>query len=35
MDTLNGQVGPWGGPIRVQQARGITKPEERNGSEAQ
>jgi hypothetical protein len=22
MDTLNGQEGPWGGPLRVQSARG-------------
>ena len=30
METLNGQQGPWGGPLRVQRARGITtKPEER------
>lgn len=29
MDTLNGQQGPWGGPLRVQRARGTanTKPE--------
>jgi len=29
MDTLNGQQGPWGGPLRVQQARATTntKPE--------
>ncbi|KAJ5263837.1 hypothetical protein N7478_011442 [Penicillium angulare] len=34
MDTLSGQQGPWGGPIRVQRARGTTtKPEERNGAE--
>lgn len=30
MDTLNGQQGPWGGPLRVQRARGTNnKPEER------
>ncbi|KAJ6010423.1 hypothetical protein N7451_001835 [Penicillium sp. IBT 35674x] len=34
LNTLNGQQGPWGGPIRVQRARGITKPEERISSEA-
>ncbi|KAJ5765351.1 hypothetical protein N7520_004910 [Penicillium odoratum] len=34
MDILNGQQGPWGGPIRVQRARGTTiKPEERISSE--
>ncbi|OOQ87658.1 putative ribonucleoprotein [Penicillium brasilianum] len=29
MDTLNGQQGPWGGPLRIQRARGTTnnKPE--------
>ncbi|KAJ5169193.1 uncharacterized protein N7482_004787 [Penicillium canariense] len=28
MDTLNGHQGPWGGPLRVQRARGTTnKPE--------
>ncbi|KAJ5927912.1 hypothetical protein N7466_006868 [Penicillium verhagenii] len=37
LNTLNGQQGPWGGPIRVQRARGttITKPEERISPEAQ
>lgn len=27
MDMLNGQPGPWGGPLRVQRARGSNKPE--------
>ena len=34
LNTLNGQQGPWGGPMRVQRARGITKPEERISPEA-
>ncbi|KAF7716338.1 Uncharacterized protein PECH_000120 [Penicillium ucsense] len=34
MDTLNGQQGPWGGPLRVQRARGTTntKPEGESSS---
>ncbi|KAI2788245.1 hypothetical protein POX_e06258 [Penicillium oxalicum] len=33
MDTLNGQQGPWGGPLRVQRARGTaTKPEGQSSS---
>lgn len=34
MDTLNGQLGPWGGPLRVNRARGPTqRPGERKEGE--
>lgn len=30
MNTLNGQTGPWGAPLRVQYARGKSDPKERD-----
>ncbi|KAF3391305.1 hypothetical protein F1880_007521 [Penicillium rolfsii] len=32
MDTLNGQQGPWGGPLRIQRARGTTNNNKAEGS---